>query len=110
MDRAPQPPKPVCIVYYICVIEGMNLSNQVIKPYSAMHYNKTSYKKLRAHLTSITQYVCCDQVHRQLWQIPVIPEKVIKALGDPKGVGTESGNNIICIFPGQHIVVHAPQN
>ncbi|XP_069814605.1 piggyBac transposable element-derived protein 4-like [Dendropsophus ebraccatus] len=97
--------KPVCILDYNRFMGGVDLSDQVIKPYSAMRKSKTWYKKLAVHLTQIALYnaFVLSRHAGSRDTFLQFQEKVIKNLifGD-LGEGVASGSNVCRIVPGQH--------
>ncbi|XP_044141537.1 piggyBac transposable element-derived protein 4-like [Bufo gargarizans] len=101
-------PKPVCIQEYNKFMGGVDLSDQVLKPYSAMRKSRIWYKKLVVHLTQVALYNAFV-LYRNAGQEGTFlefQENVIKALiywdREEAGPSTTSTCAETRIVPGQH--------
>ncbi|XP_056388350.1 piggyBac transposable element-derived protein 4-like [Hyla sarda] len=103
IDRAP---KPVCIQDYNKFMGGVDLSDQVLQPYTALRKTRAWYKKLALHLLQIAMYnafvlyKCAGNTGTYLQ----FQENVIKTFlfGDQEGEGSRATGSENRIAPGQH--------
>ncbi|CAJ0946553.1 unnamed protein product [Ranitomeya imitator] len=104
--------KPDCALGYNKHMGGVDLSDQVLQPYSAMRKTKVWYKKLAVHIVQMALYNayvlsrCAGQTNNTFLQFQ---EAVIKALmfGDEEGAGpSTAGTQGSRMVPGQHFPDH----
>ncbi|KAM3940653.1 LOW QUALITY PROTEIN: piggyBac transposable element-derived protein 4-like [Leptodactylus fuscus] len=107
-------PKPDCILDYNRYMGGVDLSDQVLKPYSAMRKSRVWYKKLAVHIVQMAMYNayvlfrCAGQRGTFLDFQEVVIKNIL--FRDQEGtVPSTSGSEAPCIVPGQHFPGEVPQ-
>ncbi|XP_069815791.1 piggyBac transposable element-derived protein 4-like [Dendropsophus ebraccatus] len=97
---------PVCIQAYNKFMGGVDLNDQILKPYSAMRRSRIWYKKLAVNLVQMALYnsfVLYRKAGNHGTYLEY-QEKVIKRLilGEEVGETSASSSNVGRIIPGQH--------
>ncbi|KAM3936742.1 piggyBac transposable element-derived protein 4-like [Leptodactylus fuscus] len=106
--------KPDCILAYNKYMGGVDLSDQVLKPYSAMRKTRVWYKKLVVHMVQMALYnsYVLSRCAGHTGTFLEFQEAIIKSLifGDLEVPGpSTSETHGSRIVPGQHFPSEVPQ-
>ncbi|XP_071996111.1 protein lin-9 homolog isoform X2 [Engystomops pustulosus] len=115
LEGSTETPRPVCIEEYNKYIRGAGLSDQVLRPYSAMRHLRGWHKKLAIHIVQTALYnaFVLSRYAGHSGTFLEFEEVVIKSLlfgnHERKRPTVSFGSDSIRVVPGQHFPGEVPQ-